>query len=68
LPPLQRTGFVPLDDPVHIPAAAASYLRDEELVLGLEWQGEARAYPLRMTWYHHIINDTVKGQPLLVTF
>ena len=53
---------------MHISAAAASYLDDEELVLGLEWQGEARAYPLRMSWFHHIINDTVKGQPILVTF
>ena len=66
--PPQRSGFVPLDDPVHIPAGTATYLGDEELVLGLDWQGEARAYPVCMAWFHHIINDTVNGKSLLVTF
>lgn len=61
-------GFVPLDNPSFLAAHEAGYLGDDELVLGVEWAGEARAYPLRMLRYHHIVNDTVEGEPLLVTY
>ena len=61
-------GFVPLDDPSFLTAAEADYLGDEELVLGVEWGGEVRAYPVRMLRYHHVVNDTVGGEPLLVTY
>ena len=66
--PPRRIGFVPLDNPVLVSAQDASYLEDDELVLGLESEGEARAYPLRMITFHHIINEAVQGKPLLVTF
>ena len=64
----RRTQFVPLDTPEFIPAEEASYLIEEDLVLALEWGGESRAYPLRMLWFHHIVNDTIAGQPFLITF
>ena len=66
-PPSGR-GFVPLDDPVFLAAAEAEYFGDDELVLGVEWAGEVRAYPVRMLRYHHVINDSVGGSPLLVTY
>jgi len=59
---------VPLDQPAFLAAGETGYLPDEDLVLGLEWMGEARAYPIRMLTYHHIVNDTVAGRPLLVTY
>ena len=61
-------GFVPLDDPAFIPVSAAAFLDDDELVLGYDRDGEARAYPVSMMFWHHIINDTVRGRPLLVTY
>lgn len=67
-PPVDRdrsqfrsTPFVPLDNPQMLPLGEASYLDDDELVLGLEWSGEDRAYPVRKLTYHHIVNDTVAG-------
>ena len=57
-----------LDNPVFISAAAATFLEDDELVMGLEWNGEARAYPIRMMVYHHVVNDDVYGSPVLVTY
>ena len=65
-PPSGR-GFVPLDDPVFL-AADESEFADDELVLGVEWAGEVRAYPVRMLRYHHVINDSVDGSPLLITY
>ena len=66
-PPSGR-GFVPLNDPVFLAADEADYLGDEELVLGVEWADEVRAYPIRMLRYHHVVNDSVGGSPLLVTY
>ena len=59
---------MPLDDPAFLAAHETDYFGDEELVLGVEFAGEVRAYPVRMLRYHHIVNDTVGGEPLLVTY
>lgn len=59
---------MPLDDPAFLTAAEATYLQPQELVLGLEWAGQARAYPIRMLHYHHIVNDIVDGRPVLITY
>lgn len=44
------------------------YLADGERVLGVEVNGDARAYPLKVMNYHEIVDDTVGGQPLAVTY
>lgn len=59
---------MPLDQPAFLAANESGNLPDDDLVLGLEWMGEARAYPIRMLTYHHIVNDTVAGRPLLITY
>ena len=60
--------FVPLDNPVFIAADEAGFLDAGDLVLGLTIAGESRAYPVSMMTYHHIVNDTFGGRPILVTF
>ena len=60
--------FVPLDNSTFLAAHETEYFGDEELVLGLEFAGEVRAYPVRMLRYHHVVNDTAGGEPLLVTY
>jgi hypothetical protein len=42
-------------------------LVDESLVIGVERDGMARAYPLKMLNLHEVVNDDLGG-PLLVTF
>ena len=64
----RRTPFVPLDDPLFLPAEEANYLQDDDLVLVLEWENETRAYPVRMLRFHHIVNDTIAGRPFLITY
>lgn len=64
-----RAGFfVALDYPQIVSAQHATFLKPDELVLGLEIGGQARAYPARMAWYHHIFNDELGGVPALVTY
>lgn len=60
--------FTVMDDPAFISATAASYMAETDLVLGLALEGEARAYPVKMAWFHHIVNDTVNGRPITVTY
>jgi hypothetical protein len=68
-PPFRRsTAFVPLDDPRFVPAEGWTELSDSSFVLGLDRNDERRAYPLQMMAYHHIVNDTVGGDPTLITY
>lgn len=61
-------GFIVLDNPEVVSAAKATWLSADELVLGVAWNGEARAYPISQMAYHHIANDEIGGKPFLVTY
>ena len=61
-------GIAALTRPQSIPAGAADYMEDDDQVLGITRAGESRAYPLRILVNHEIVNDTLGGRPVLVTF
>ena len=62
-------GVGALTDPRMIPAAAAdSFLTPDELVLGVELDGDARAYPLRILDWHEVVNDVVGDTPVTVAY
>jgi hypothetical protein len=61
-------GFVALDEPRVVRASQASWLDEQAMVLGVVWNGQARAYPISQMAYHHIANDRIGGQPYLVTY
>ena len=42
--------------------------QDDWLVIGVDINGAQRAYPLRILVWHEVVNDTLEGMPLLVTF
>jgi hypothetical protein len=48
--------------------ADAGYLEDGDFVLGVTIDGEARAYPHNILWWHEIYNDEVAGREYSVTF
>lgn len=50
------------------PGEAAAWLGGEEPVVLLESGGRARAYPLQILTWHEIVNDTLGGVPVAVTF
>lgn len=47
---------------------AESSVEPERLVVGVEINGDARAYPLQFIGYHHQVQDTVGGTHVLVTY
>ncbi len=67
-PITRQTQFVPLDEPKYVSRDQASAnITNASYVLGVVSNGESRAYPLDMMWYHHIANDTIGGKPWLIT-
>ena len=64
-----RDGIPAIDDPQFISSAEAeTWLADNEPVIALEIEGDARAYPLQLLTWHEIANDVVGGVPVVVTF
>jgi hypothetical protein len=63
-----KDGIPPIDEPEFVPASDAEFLTDEDVVFGLERDGEARAYPQLVLVWHEIVNDRVGGGPLSVTY
>ncbi len=61
-------AFTVLDDPPMVPASSASWLKDDDVVLGIVGDGEAHAFPAAQLAYHHIVNTTIAGEPYLVTY
>jgi hypothetical protein len=64
-----RDGIPSINDPAHESTDnAAQWLVDTEPVIVLDIEGDARAYPLSILTRHEIVNDTVGGVPVAVTF
>jgi len=59
--------FAPLAENRFVSVAEAG-LEDEDMVLGVVVDGEARAYPVGLLAYHHVVNDAIAGEPLVVTY
>jgi hypothetical protein len=57
-----------IDDPKYLPAEDATHVADDDLVITLSYKGEYRAYPSKILDHHEIINDTVGGDPLAITW
>ncbi|HKY53443.1 MAG TPA: DUF3179 domain-containing protein, partial [Anaerolineales bacterium] len=62
-----RDGIPSIDDPKFLSVGDAS-LQDSDLVLGLDIDGDVRAYPLDILVWHEIVNDVVGGEPVVVTY
>ena len=64
-----KDGIPAIDAPLFIPVAEETRIEDEEPVITVELGGQTpRAYPVRYLMWHEIVNDTVGGVPVAVTF
>jgi hypothetical protein len=61
-------GITSLDNPKMIAANDANYLLDDDLVFGVEINGDIRAYPLRIMGWHEMFNDTIGGVPVALAY
>jgi hypothetical protein len=62
-----RDGIPALDQPATERAAESSW-SDDEPVLAVVVGAESRAYPVAILNWHELVNDTLGGAPILVSF
>ena len=60
--------FNPLPNPAYAKAADASFVNDDDRLLAVTINGESVAYPIRLMGYHHVVEDTVGGTPIVATY
>ena len=63
-----RDGIPAILNPVLIPAKDATFLRDEDRVLGIAQGRDVKAYPVKILNWHEVVNDTVAGKPVVITY
>lgn len=63
-----KDGIPSIDQPIFKTVAQITDIADREPVLSLEINGDARTYPIRVLTWHEIVNDTVGGKPVTVTY
>ncbi|MBM3924859.1 MAG: DUF3179 domain-containing protein [SAR202 cluster bacterium] len=64
-----RDDIPPIDHPFFESVVeAGEWLSDNELVQVVEINGDARAYPQQVLIWHEIVNDTVGGEPVTITY
>lgn len=63
-----RDGIPSIDDPVYVSADDATFLNDSDRVLGLDFEGVQRAYPISILNWHELVNDDINGKPVVVSF
>ena len=61
-------GIPAIDEPRFAPTAEIDFLADDEAVLSLEIDGDARAYPLQIMTWHELVNDTVGGVEVTISY
>lgn len=61
-------GIPPIDHPRFMRATEVDWLSARDPVLALTVGEETRAYPLQVMIWHEIVNDTVGGIPVAVTY
>jgi hypothetical protein len=61
IPPLELPGFVTAQQ-------ASDWIFASDEVIGVEINGDARAYPIRIIAWHEMVNDTVGGVPVSLAY
>ncbi len=61
-------GIPPVDEPRFLRPDDVPWLTDDEPVIALTVGDEHRAYPVQVMVWHEIVNDTVAGRPVSVTY
>lgn len=61
---VKQDGIPPLRNPEMISAKEANYLEDDNIVFGIEVNGDFRAYPKRILAWHEMFTDTVGNVPV----
>jgi len=63
-----KDGIPAIDNPKFKPISEITNIEDNEPVITLSINEEVKAYPIQVLMFHEIVNDTVGGKAVSVTF
>lgn len=63
-----KDGIPSIDEPKFATVSDSQFMSDSDIVIGLEINGDKKAYPLFIMVWHEIVNDNVGGVPVAVTY
>lgn len=63
-----KDGIPSIDLPGSISKDDATYLKDDDLVIGLKVGNEYKAYPHLLLDWHEIVNDVVGDEPITINY
>lgn len=63
-----RDGIPAINQPQFVEATNASDIYEDDYVLGVYWNGIAKAYPIRIMDHHEIVNDLFDNKAVTVTY
>ena len=63
-----RDGIPAISNPKLIAAIEADYLEADDRIVGIEINGEARAYPVSILNWHEIVNDRIGERYFAITY
>jgi hypothetical protein len=64
----EKDAIPAVQEPQFVKAADATFLDSNDKVIGVVIQGRARAYPIKILNWHEVVDDSIAGTPLAVTF
>jgi len=60
--------FNPLAHAAYAKVNEADFVTGSDIVMAVDINGEAAAYPIRQMAYHHLVQDVVGGTPIVATY
>jgi len=63
-----KDGIPALTDARFVSADEAPFMAPEDRVIGIAWDGQAKAYPHKILDYHEAVNDRLGDRAILVTY
>ena len=65
---MQPDAILPIYNPEFLPGNQVKDLPPEALILGVAWEGEAKAYPIKVLQFREMVEDELAGIPILATW
>ena len=60
--------FHGLKEPAYTDVKHSNHIHDTDMVLAVHLNGDAKAFPVSLMAYHHVVNTTVGREPIVVTY
>src|SRR3989338_5901895 len=66
--PLAMDAIPALNDPKFVSSGDAAFIGDDDKVIGVNYNGLVKAYPIRIMNWHEVVNDHFYSKPAVVTY